>query len=153
MEDGSIFKNEPLIIDDVVKGFLTYKIPKRLSNTLVMYVVSCFRERRTKIHVANFSFNIIDSGIESAVAKEIDVKLVDDAITRILKDNATDLLSKDFKEKIDKDVISYIEKNESRFKGVKGDKGEPGQPGAKGETGKKENKAHPVKRYCSINQS
>ena len=59
-----------------------------------MYVVSCFRERRTKIHVANFSFNIIDSGIESAVAKEIDVKLVDDAITRILKDNATDLLSK-----------------------------------------------------------
>ena len=63
-----------------------------------MFVVSCFRERRTKIHVANFSFNIVDSGIESA-AKEIDVKLVDDAIMRILKDNATDLLSKDFKEK------------------------------------------------------
>ena len=117
-----------------------------------MFVVSCFRERR-KIHVANFSFNIVDSGIESAVAKEIDVKLVDDAIMRILKDNATDLLNKDFKEKIDKDVISYIEKNESRFKGAKGDKGEPGQPGAKGEAGKKENKAHPVKRYCSINQS
>ena len=96
-----------------------------------MFVVSCFRERRRKIHVANFSFNIVDSGIESAVAKEIDVKLVDDAIMRILKDNATDLLNKDFKEKIDKDVISYIEKNESRFKGAKGDKGEPGQPGAK----------------------
>ena len=30
MEDGSIFKNEPLIIDDVVKGFLTYKIPKKV---------------------------------------------------------------------------------------------------------------------------
>ena len=133
----ALYSKMSLIIDDVVKGFLTYKIPKRLSNTLVMYVVSCFRERRTKIHVANFSFNIIDSGIESAVAKEIDVKLVDDAITRILKDNATDLLSKDFKEKIDKDVISYIEKNESRFKGAKGDKGEPGQPGAKGEAGKR----------------
>ncbi|MBG1288403.1 collagen-like protein, partial [Staphylococcus aureus] len=106
-----------------------------------------------KIHVANFSFNIVDSGIESAVAKEIDVKLVDDAITRILKDNATDLLSKDFKEKIDKDVISYIEKNESRFKGAKGDKGEPGQPGAKGEAGKKGEQGAPGKNgtVVSIN--
>ncbi|WP_407817273.1 collagen-like protein, partial [Staphylococcus aureus] len=101
----------------------------------------------------NFSFNIVDSGIESAVAKEIDVKLVDDAITRILKDNATDLLSKDFKEKIDKDVISYIEKNESRFKGAKGDKGEPGQPGAKGDTGKKGEQGAPGKNgtVVSIN--
>ncbi|HGZ9485853.1 TPA: phage tail protein, partial [Staphylococcus aureus] len=106
-----------------------------------------------KIHVANFSFNIVDSGIESAVAKEIDVKLVDDAIMRILKDNATDLLNKDFKEKIDKDVISYIEKNESRFKGAKGDKGEPGQPGAKGEAGKKGEQGAPGKNgtVVSIN--
>lgn len=79
--------------------------------------------------------------------------MVDDAITRILKDNATDLLSKDFKEKIDKDVISYIEKNESRFKGAKGDKGEPGQPGAKGEAGKKGEQGAPGKNgtVVSIN--
>lgn len=79
--------------------------------------------------------------------------MVDDAITRILKDNATDLLSKDFKEKIDKDVISYIEKNESRFKGAKGDKGEPGQPGAKGDTGKKGEQGAPGKNgtVVSIN--
>ncbi|PVG67867.1 phage tail protein, partial [Staphylococcus aureus] len=79
--------------------------------------------------------------------------MVDDAITRILKDNATDLLSKDFKEKIDKDVISYIEKNESRFKGAKGDKGEPGQPGAKGDTGKKGEQGTPGKNgtVVSIN--
>ncbi len=93
--------------------------------------------------MSNFSFNIVDSGIESAVAKEIDVKSVDDAITRILKICDT-LLSKDFK--IDKDVISYIEKNESRFKGAKGDKGEPGQPGAKGEAGKKGEQAILQKR-------
>ncbi|WP_142758900.1 collagen-like triple helix repeat-containing protein, partial [Staphylococcus aureus] len=69
------------------------------------------------------------------------------------KDNATDLLSKDFKEKIDKDVISYIEKNESRFKGAKGDKGEPGQPGAKGEAGKKGEQGAPGKNgtVVSIN--
>ncbi|HDG6985215.1 TPA: BppU family phage baseplate upper protein, partial [Staphylococcus aureus] len=134
MEDGSIFKNEPLIIDDVVKGFITYKIPKKVIKHAGYVRCKLFLEKEEKkIHVANFSFNIVDSGIESAVAKEIDVKLVDDAITRILKDNATDLLSKNFKEKIDKDVISYIEKNESRFKGAKGDKGEPGQPGAKGD--------------------
>ena len=48
MEDGSIFKNEPLIIDDVVKGFLTYKIPKRLSNTLVMYVVAVLEKKNKK---------------------------------------------------------------------------------------------------------
>ncbi|MBU5868696.1 BppU family phage baseplate upper protein, partial [Vibrio cholerae O1] len=100
-------KNEPLLIDDVVKGFLTYKIPKKVIKHAGYVRCKLFLEKEEeKIHVANFSFNIVDSGIESAVAKEIDVKLVDDAITRILKDNATDLLSKDFKEKIDKDVIS-----------------------------------------------
>lgn len=154
MEDGSIFKNEPLIIDDVVKGFLTYKIPKKVIKHAGYVRCKLFLEKEEeKIHVANFSFNIVDSGIESAVAKEIDVKLVDDAITRILKDNATDLLSKDFKEKIDKDVISYIEKNESRFKGAKGDKGEPGQPGAKGDTGKKGEQGAPGKNgtVVSIN--
>ncbi|WP_142991175.1 phage baseplate upper protein, partial [Staphylococcus aureus] len=87
MEDGSIFKNEPLIIDDVVKGFLTYKIPKKVIKHAGYVRCKLFLEKKEqKIHVANFSFNIIDSGIESAVAKEIDVKLVDDAITRILKD-------------------------------------------------------------------
>ncbi|HCW9344571.1 TPA: BppU family phage baseplate upper protein, partial [Staphylococcus aureus] len=154
MEDGSIFKNEPLIMDDVVKGFITYKIPKKVIKHAGYVRCKLFLEKEEeKIHVANFSFNIVDSGIESAVAKEIDVKLVDDAITRILKDNATDLLSKDFKEKIDKDVISYIEKNESRFKGAKGDKGEPGQPGAKGEAGKKGEQGAPGKNgtVVSIN--
>ncbi|MCQ6764883.1 phage baseplate upper protein, partial [Staphylococcus aureus] len=92
MEDGSIFKNEPLIIDDVVKGFITYKIPKKVIKHAGYVRCKLFLEKEEeKIHVANFSFNIVDSGIESAVAKEIDVKLVDDAITRILKDNATDL--------------------------------------------------------------
>ncbi|GJF74764.1 BppU family phage baseplate upper protein [Staphylococcus argenteus] len=154
LEDGSIFKNEPVLIDDNVKGFLTYKIPKNVIKHVGMVRCKLFLEKEEqKIHVANFSFNIIDSGIESAVAKEIDVKLVDDAITRILKDNATDLLSKNFKEKIDKDVISYIEKNESRFKGAKGDKGEPGQPGAKGEAGKKGEQGVPGKNgtVVSIN--
>ncbi|HDJ2870912.1 TPA: collagen-like protein, partial [Staphylococcus aureus] len=53
----------------------------------------------------------------------------------------------------DKDVISYIEKNESRFKGAKGDKGEPGQPGAKGDTGKKGEQGAPGKNgtVVSIN--
>ncbi|WP_064137441.1 BppU family phage baseplate upper protein, partial [Staphylococcus aureus] len=143
-----------LIMDDVVKGFITYKIPKKVIKHAGYVRCKLFLEKEEeKIHVANFSFNIVDSGIESAVAKEIDVKLVDDAITRILKDNATDLLSKDFKEKIDKDVISYIEKNESRFKGAKGDKGEPGQPGAKGEAGKKGEQGAPGKNgtVVSIN--
>ncbi len=87
MEDGSIFKNEPLIIDDVVKGFLTYKIPKKVIKHAGYVRCKLFLEKEEeKIHVANFSFNIIfDSGIESAVAKEIDVKLVDDAITENFK--------------------------------------------------------------------
>ncbi|NFZ11385.1 BppU family phage baseplate upper protein, partial [Staphylococcus aureus] len=144
-------KNEPLIIDDVVKGFLTYKIPKKVIKHAGYVRCKLFLEKETeKIHVANFTFNIVDSGVESAVAKEIDIKLVDDAITRILKDNAVDLLNKDFKEKIDKDVISYIEKNEDRFKGAKGDKGEAGQPGAKGETGKTGEQGAPGKNGTVI---
>ncbi len=59
-------------------------------------------------------------------------------------------MNKDFKEKIDKDVISYIEKNESRFKGAKGDKGEPGQPGAKGEACKKNKQGAPGKNWYLV---
>lgn len=127
MEDGFIFKNEFFIIDDVVKGFFIYKIFKKVIKYVGYVCCKLFLEKEEeKIYVVNFFFNIVDSGIEFVVVKEIDVKLVDDVIMRILKDNVIDLLSKDFKEKIDKDVIFYIEKNESRFKGVKGDKGELG---------------------------
>ncbi len=76
--------------------------------------------------------SIVDSGIDEQKKSMLNSYI----IYKILKDNTTDLLSKDFKEKIDKDNLN-IEKNESRFKGAKGDKGEPGQPGAKGEQGQK----------------
>ncbi|MBU7308656.1 phage baseplate upper protein, partial [Staphylococcus aureus] len=52
LEDGSIFKNEPVLIDDNVKGFLTYKIPKNVIKHVGMVRCKLFLENdHERIHV------------------------------------------------------------------------------------------------------
>ncbi|MDN6751260.1 MAG: hypothetical protein L0L95_13535, partial [Staphylococcus equorum] len=64
--------------------------------------------------------DIKDSGIEGAVEKEISVNLVDDAVRRIVKENAIELLNDEYKEKINHDVVDYIANNPDKYKGADG---------------------------------
>ena len=77
------------------------------------------------IHIANFHFYIIDSGIEKAISKEIDVNLIQDTVTNVVRDNLDDLLTDDFKVEITDTLKDYVDENSSKFLGPKGDKGEP----------------------------
>ena len=92
------------------------------------------------VHVANFTFDIKDSGIESAVAKEISVNIVDDAIKKIINEQPE--LFKG--EKGDKGDIGpqgvqgkQGVKGEQGEQGIKGDTGEQGIQGVKGDKGPK----------------
>lgn len=136
LSDGSIFTNETLEVVTPNKGVVQYKVSDKVINhagrvNAKLFLVS----DQQKVHVANFSFNIVDSGVEKAIAKEVSVNLVDDAIRRIIKENAIQLLGDDFESRLNTDVIEHLNSNPDLFKGAKGDKGETGATGPKGDKG------------------
>src|SRR5699024_3050089 len=96
------------------------------------------KNEKESIHVANFSFNIKDSGVTDAVDKEITVNLVDDSVRRIIQENAIELLGDGFKEDVSVELKNYVNDNVETFKGPKGDEGKQGPrgpQGVKGDTG------------------
>lgn len=114
MQDGSIFEGEKFEVILAEKGLIQYKIPSNVIKHVGKVNAKLFLVNDNEsIHVANFNFNIIDSGIEGAVAKEISVNIVDDAVRRIMNEQP------------------------ELFKGEKGDKGEQGPQGVKGDKGEK----------------
>ena len=134
--DGSIWLDEELDIVMAERGLVQYKIPENVITHAGTIKAKLFlKDDKQSVHVANFSFNITSSGVEDSIAKEISVNIVDDAVRRIVKENAIELLGSDFEERLNKDVINHLESNTELFKGPKGDKGDQGPQGVKGDTG------------------
>lgn len=119
--DGSIWLDEPLEVIMSDKGILQYNIPNNVITHAGKVKAKLFlKNTEQSVHVANFTFDIKDSGIEGAVEKEISVSLVDDAVRRIVKENAMALLDDNYKEKINHDVVDYIANNPDKYKGEDG---------------------------------
>lgn len=117
-------------------GLVQYNVPVKVIKHVGKVDCKLFLENeRQSIHVANFSFNIVDSGVEKAVQKEVTVTLVDDAVRRIVKENAIQLLGDDFEPKLKNDVFEYLSEHADLFKGAKGDTGLTGERGPKGDVG------------------
>lgn len=136
LEDGSIFLDEPVEVTDPEIGLIQYKIPEKINKHFGTVNCKLFLKNETKkIHAANFSFIIKNSGIEDAVAKEISVNIVDDAVRRIIQENAIDLLGEGFEERLNEDVFTHLDNNPELFKGPQGDVGPQGLKGDKGDKG------------------
>ncbi|MDN6570327.1 MAG: phage baseplate upper protein, partial [Staphylococcus equorum] len=119
--DESIWSDEPLEVINAESGLIQYKIPNNVIAHAGNVRAKLFlRNAEQSVHVANFTFDIRDSGIEGAVEKEISVNLVDDAVRRIVKENAIELLNDEYKEKINHDVVDYIANNPDKYKGADG---------------------------------
>ncbi len=85
--DGSIWRDEPLEVIMSDKGLLQYNIPDNVIAHAGLIKAKLFlRNAEQSVHVANFTFDIKDSGIEEAVAKEINVNIVDDTVKRIMNE-------------------------------------------------------------------
>ena len=85
--DGSIWLDEPLEVIMSDKGLLQYDIPNNVIAHAGQIKAKLFlRNAEQSVHVANFTFDIKDSGIEGAVEKEISVNIVDDAVKRIMNE-------------------------------------------------------------------
>ena len=137
--DGSIFMNEPLNIIYAENGLVQYKISDNVIKHVGKVQAKLFLKNETQsVHVADFSFNIKDSGVTDAVDKEITVNLVDDSVRRIIQENAIELLGDGFKDDVSVELKNYVNDNAETFKGPKGDEGKQGQrgpQGVKGDTG------------------
>lgn len=139
--DGSIWLDEPLEVIMSDKGLLQYNIPNNVIAHAGRIKAKLFlRNSEQSVHVANFTFDIRDSGIEGAVEKEISVNLVDDAVKRIMNEQPE--LFKGPKGDIGPQGIQGVKGSQGERglqgeQGVKGDKGEQGEQGPQGEQGDK----------------
>ena len=133
MEDGSIFKDEEFRMIAPQYGQVQYDIPKNIIRHVgQVHAKIILKNNNKSIHVADFYFTIGDSGIEEAVEKEISVDIVDDAVRRIVKENAMELLGEGFKDDVSVELKNYVNDNVENFKGPKGDKGDQGPQGPRG---------------------
>src|SRR5699024_9315514 len=125
--DGSIWLDEPLEVIMSDKGTLQYNIPDNVIAHAGLIKAKLFlRNAEQSVHVANFTFDIKDSGIEGAVEKEISVNLVENTIKKIINEQPEIYKG----EKGDKG-----DTGPQGIQGKQGVKGEQGEQGIKGDTG------------------
>lgn len=138
LEDGSIFLNETITDIDEENGVIYYEVPSNIIVHVGKVDAKLFlKNSNQKVHVANFSFNILDSGVDDKVNKEISVNLVEDTVRNIIQEEAMDLLNADFKTEVIEGFQNYVDENIEQFKGPKGDTGATGAKGEKGDKGDK----------------
>lgn len=86
--DGSIWLDEPLEVIMADKGLLQYNIPNNVIAHAGQIKAKLFlKNTEQSVHVANFTFDIKDSGIEDAIEKEISVNLVEDTVKKIMNES------------------------------------------------------------------
>ncbi|WP_145425958.1 BppU family phage baseplate upper protein [Staphylococcus haemolyticus] len=127
MEDTSIFRDQKLEVLIPESGLIQYEVPPNVIKHIGKVNCKLFMDSpEHSVHVANFSFAIVDSGIEKAVAKEINLNLVKDTVKQILSEDLTTLLDDNFKTKLTNDLENYVTSHSEEFKGEEGDKGDDG---------------------------
>ena len=137
-EDGSIFEIKDFINVMPDKGLIQYNLSDNVIAHAGKVKAKLFlKNTKQSVHVANFTFDIKDSGIDGAVAKEISVNLVEDSVRKIVEENAMELLDDNFKVEVETGLKSYVMNNPEQFKGPRGNDGLRGPKGDTGERGEK----------------
>ena len=140
-EDGSIFEIKDFINVMPDKGLIQYNLSDNVIAHAGKVKAKLFlRNAEQSVHVANFTFDIKDSGIEGAIEKEISVNIVDDAVKRIMNEQPE--LFKGEKGDIGPQGIQGVKGSQGERglqgeQGIKGDKGEQGEQGPQGAKGDK----------------
>src|SRR5699024_4755860 len=140
-EDDSIFEIKDFINVMPDKGLIQYNLSDNVIAHAGKVKAKLFlRNTEQSVHVANFTFDIKDSGIEGAVEKEISVNLVEDTIKKIINEQH-EIYKGEIGDKGDTGPQGIQGKQgvkgEQGEQGVKGDKGEQGEQGPQGAKGDK----------------
>ncbi|RFT94566.1 polysaccharide deacetylase family protein [Staphylococcus haemolyticus] len=145
MEDGSIFTREPMEIIEADAGLIQYNIPSDILLHIgkveaSVYLLSDENEKDEGVEVAQFYFYIDDNGLTSRVRRVVNTPIVDEAVARVLSQDAQKLLDTRYKTNLENSLRSYLFENADRFKGPKGDEGDKGDVGERGPKGEKGDK-------------
>lgn len=133
MEDGSVFIDETIEVLIPEIGLIKYDIPSNVIKHIGKVNCKLFMDSlEHSVHVANFSFSIVDSGVEKVVSKEISLNLVKDTVKQVMSEDLTELLDTEFKDKLTGDLQYYLSSHNEEFKGPKGDEGSQGEQGPQG---------------------
>lgn len=140
MEDGSIFTREPMEIVEADAGLIQYNIPSDIllhvgKVEASVYLLSDTNKEDEGVEVAQFYFYIDDDGLTSRVRRVVNTHIVDEAVARVLSQDAQKLLDSRYKTNLENSLRSYLFENADRFKGPKGDEGDVGERGPKGDKG------------------
>lgn len=138
MQDGSIFIDEPTEMLIAESGLIQYNIPTKVIKHAGRVSCKLFLDNGTdSVHVANFTFNIVDSGVEEVVVKEVDIPILKDTVRKIIDENTDLILGENFKSEVSNNFLEYAKTHTEDFKGPKGDTGEKGDIGPQGLQGPK----------------
>lgn len=137
MEDGSIFTREPMEIVEADAGLIQYNIPSGIllhvgKVEASVYLLSDTNKEDEGVEVAQFYFYIDDDGLTSRVRRVVNTHIVDEAVARVLSQDAQKLLDSRYKTNLENSLRSYLFENADRFKGPKGDEGDKGDVGPEG---------------------
>lgn len=140
MEDGSIFTREPMEIVEADAGLIQYNIPSDIllhvgKVEASVYLLSDTNKEDEGVEVAQFYFYIDDDGLTTRVRRVVNTHIVDEAVARVLSQDAQKLLDSRYKTNLENSLRSYLFENADRFKGPKGDEGDVGNRGPKGDKG------------------
>lgn len=136
LADGSIFTDEPVRIIMPESGVIQYDIRNDVIRHAGNVNAKLFLESESEsVHVANFSFTIVDSGVEGKVQKEINVPLLKETVQKLITENSDLILGEGFKEEVANNFFNYAKTNPKNFQGPQGERGLQGEQGPKGDTG------------------
>lgn len=134
--DGSIFANEPIDIVIPESGVIQYIVSDYVIRHVGKVDVYIYMENgKESVQVANFYFYIEEDGVARRLGKEINVETLEKVAEKVMRENAIGLVDDNFKAKLERNVITYVNDNSEKFKGSQGKQGERGEKGEKGDNG------------------
>ncbi len=137
MQDGSYFDNEPIDIVLAEQGLIQYKIRDNvIKHAGKVKATLRLKSETQSLHASEFSFNILSSGLDKQVAKEINIDLIGDKIEEVLLANASEFkgekgdklnfddLTVEDKQELKGDKLTFDDLTPEEKNSLKGEKGD-----------------------------
>lgn len=114
--DGSVFSNEPIDIVIPESGVIQYIVSDYVIRHAGKMDVYIYLENKSEsVQVANFYFYIEEDGVARRLGKEITGDRLEDIVKSVMSGQLMELLSKDYREQLDREIKEFLKINNKDF--------------------------------------
>lgn len=114
--DGSVFSNEPIDIVIPESGVIQYIVSDYVIRHAGKMDVYIYLENKSEsVQVANFYFYIEEDGVARRLGKEITGDRLEDIVKSVMSGQLMELLSKDYREQLDREIKQFLSDNNKDF--------------------------------------